>query len=158
MSAQRHHRNEGRRTAVQLLYAAELTDAAPDAIAEGGEAPEEVVLDEYALRLLAGVAEHKDDIDARIAAASENWAVSRMPVVDKCILRLAIFEMLYVDEVPVGVSINEAVELAKDFGGEDESHRFVNGVLGKIAQDIEAACPSDVSEEPASEAAGTEGE
>lgn len=153
MPAQRHHRNEGRRTAVQLLYAAELTDAAPDAIAKGGEAPEEIVLDDYALRLLAGVAEHREEIDARIEAASENWAVSRMPVVDKCILRLAIFELIYVDEVPVGVTINEAVELAKDFGGEDESHRFVNGVLGKIAQTL-----SDAPAEPAGEHVGTEGE
>jgi N utilization substance protein B len=56
-----------------------------------------------------------------------------MPLVDRAILRLATFEMLYLDDVPCSVSINEAVELAKSFGGEDESSRFVNGVLGKIA-------------------------
>ena len=60
-----------------------------------------------------------------------------MPIVDRCILRLATYEMLFVDEVPVSVAINEAVELAKDFGGEDESPRFVNGVLGRIARQLE---------------------
>ena len=60
-----------------------------------------------------------------------------MPLVDKSILRLATFEILHVDGVPCSVSINEAVELAKDFGGEDDSSRFVNGVLGRIADYIE---------------------
>ncbi len=136
MSAVRHDRNKGRKTAVQVLYAAELTGEAPEDIANSGAAPEELVLDEYAMRLIAGVTEYREAIDKALADAAENWAVSRMPVVDKCILRVAVFEMEHVDEVPVGVSINEAVELAKDFGGEDASHRFVNGVLGRIAQQL----------------------
>lgn len=143
MSAVRHDRNKGRRTAVQLLYAAELTGEAPVTVAETGAAPEEVVLDDYALELLEGVQGNLDEIDGMLGRASENWAVSRMPVVDKCILRLAVFEMLHVPEVPVSVTINEAVELAKDFGGEDESHRFVNGVLGRIAQTLEEPAVSD---------------
>ena len=60
-----------------------------------------------------------------------------MPIVDRSILRLATFEMMYIDDVPTSVTINEAVELAKDFGGEDESHRFVNGILGRIAKMLE---------------------
>lgn len=60
-----------------------------------------------------------------------------MPVVDRCLLRQTVYEMLYVDDVPISVSINEAVELAKQFGGDDDSHKFVNGVLGKIARQIE---------------------
>ena len=143
MSAVRVDRNKGRRAAVQLLYAAELTDEAPAKVAEEGAAPEEVVLTEYAVRLLEGVQAGLDEIDGLLAGASENWAVSRMPLVDKCILRLAVFEMLHVPEVPVSVTINEAVELAKEFGGEDESHRFVNGVLGRIAQTLEEPAVSD---------------
>ena len=61
-----------------------------------------------------------------------------MPVVDRAILRLATYEMLYVDTVPISVTISEAVELAKAYGGEDESSRFVNGVLGRIALKLEA--------------------
>lgn len=68
---------------------------------------------------------------------SENWSLARMPIVDRSILRLATFEMMYIDDVPTSVTINEAVELAKDFGGEDESHRFVNGILGRIAKMLE---------------------
>ena len=60
-----------------------------------------------------------------------------MPATDRCLLRQSVYEMLYVDDVPISVSINEAVELAKEFGGDDDSHKFVNGVLGKIAKEIE---------------------
>ena len=60
-----------------------------------------------------------------------------MPATDRCLLRQSVYEMLYVDDVPISVSINEAVELAKQFGGDDESHKFVNGVLGKIAKELE---------------------
>ena len=64
-----------------------------------------------------------------------------MPVVDRALLRLAVYEIVYVDDVPVSVAINEAVELAKAYGGEDESSRFVNGVLGRIARTLEGADP-----------------
>ena len=60
-----------------------------------------------------------------------------MPIVDRSILRLAAYEIMFVEDVPTSVAINEAVELAKDFGGEDDSPRFVNGVLGRIAKDID---------------------
>jgi N utilization substance protein B len=91
---------------------------------------------EFTKLLLAGVGAHAELIDGLIAQTSENWSLERMPLVDRSILRLATFEMLYVNDVPYSVSINEAVELAKDFGGEDESSRFVNGVLGRIADHL----------------------
>ena len=93
--------------------------------------------------LVRGVEAHRVAIDKHLAATSENWALARMPIVDRSILRLATYEMMYVDDVPTSVTINEAVELAKDFGGEDESPRFVNGVLGRIAKilDEEKAAP-----------------
>ena len=72
--------------------------------------------------------------DEKLAEASENWSVERMPIVDHVILLLACYEMLYEESVPVSVVINEAVELAKSFGGEDDSARFVNGLLGRIAR------------------------
>lgn len=88
---------------------------------------------EYAHHLVEGVLRHVDEIDRLIAQAAPAWPLSQMPKIDKNVLRLAIFELLYDNRaVPVKVAINEAVELAKLFGS-DSSSRFVNGVLGTIA-------------------------
>lgn len=137
--SKRHERISGRRSAVQVLYTSEI-QARPASVLleEGCCLSEEGPLPEYAVSLVRGVEEHLADIDACLEATSENWAVARMPIVDRSILRLAAFEMIYEEDVPVSVAINEAVELAKEFGGEDESPRFVNGVLGRIAKSIEA--------------------
>ena len=138
MAAKRHERTSARRAALQVLYTSEITDESPAAIAEGDRRLEEDgPLPEYALMLVRGVESHRIAIDNHLAATSENWSLARMPIVDRSILRLATFEMMYIDDVPTSVTINEAVELAKDFGGEDESHRFVNGILGRIAKMLE---------------------
>ncbi|MCL2324311.1 MAG: transcription antitermination factor NusB [Actinomycetia bacterium] len=92
--------------------------------------------DSYALALVSGVEEHQREIDRLIRDASEHWAVSRMPVVDRCILRLAVFEICFSPDLPAQVSINEAVQLAKEYGGQD-SPKFVNGLLGKIARGLD---------------------
>ena len=84
--------------------------------------------------LVEGVQEHQADIDALIAAHADRWALNRMPVVDRNLLRIALFELLWCDDVPVPVAINEAVELAKALSTED-SGRFVNGLLGRIAEE-----------------------
>ncbi|MBE6464447.1 MAG: transcription antitermination factor NusB [Eggerthellaceae bacterium] len=134
MAARTHEHTKARQAAVKVLYSAEICELSPKEIISQGTYPEEGgIIDDYALTLIEGVEEHVKEIDEILSDASENWAVSRMPIIDRCVLRLAAFEMLYIDSVPMSVSINEAVELAKAFGGEDESHRFVNGVLGKIA-------------------------
>ena len=135
----RHERTAARRAALQVLYSGEINEASPaqiiddDLVLEG-----EDTLNKYGDMLVRGVEDHKAEIDALLVDTSENWTLDRMPVVDRCVLRLAVFEMMHVDAVPVSVTINEAVELAKDFGGEDESGRFVNGVLGRIARRLEA--------------------
>lgn len=135
MAAKRHERTTARRAALQVLYASEITDESPAAIAEGNRRlDEDGPMSDYALSLVRGVESHRFAIDKHLAATSENWSLARMPIVDRSILRLATFEMMYVGDVPTSVTINEAVELAKDFGGEDESHRFVNGILGRIAK------------------------
>lgn len=136
--AHRHERTDARRLALQILYQSDILNDSPSAIAsEGRYILEEGVASDYVKRLVEGVEEHRDEIDDQLRTFSENWSLGRMPVVDRSLLRMAIFEMLYVDEVPISVSINEAVELAKDFGGEDDSSRFVNGILGRVARDIE---------------------
>ena len=136
---QQHDRTEARRLALQVLYQAEILETDPSVIIEDGRLVDETqLLSKHARRLIEGATSNKDAIDLDIVEASENWALDRMPVVDRSLLRMAAFEMRYVDEVPVSVTINEAVNLAKEFGG-DDSPRFVNGILGRIATKLEEA-------------------
>jgi transcription antitermination protein NusB len=85
----------------------------------------------FADKLIRGVLEHQAELDARIMQHAENWDLHRMAVVDRNILRLAIFEMLHRDDIPPVVSINEAVDIAKKFSTQD-SGKFVNGILDKV--------------------------
>lgn len=85
----------------------------------------------FAEQLVTGVLGHKSDLDALIGKYATNWKVSRMQIVDRNILRLGAYELLWLDEVPAKVTVNEAIELAKDFGDE-EAAKFVNGILDKV--------------------------
>lgn len=148
-SAKKHERRKARENALSLLYSSDITETDPRELIEQGLFPsDDIVFSDYAERLINGVCEHQQEIDDRLASTSENWAVDRMPVVDRALLRLATYEMLYVDEVPVSVAINEAVELAKYFGGEDDSSRFVNGVLGRIARSMDEGTQDSNNDEP----------
>lgn len=156
MAAKRHERTRARRAALALLYTSEITDEGATKIAEDGRfLAEEGPLPEYAEVLVRGVEAHCARIDEHLVATSENWALMRMPIVDRSILRLATYEMMYLDDVPTSVTINEAVELAKDYGGEDESPRFVNGVLGRIAKLLEQEVSDDGSVAQSCEACAT---
>jgi N utilization substance protein B len=90
----------------------------------------------FADAILEGVVAHEDEIKALIEELAIGWKIGRMPNVDICILKIAIFEMLYRSDIPLKVSINEAVELAKTFGG-DNSGRYINGMLGTLAKRLE---------------------
>ncbi len=116
--------------ALRSLWAALLDD---DGTLGDGACPQEE--DSFATSLAIGVSENAERIDALIEEASLNWRLVRMPVVDRNILRLACFELLACHDIPVSVSINEAVELAKRYGG-DDSRAFVNGILDRVAHDI----------------------
>jgi transcription antitermination protein NusB len=138
-------RRLARRLALDVLYEAEIKDMlpleaydshvgqgwVPDG-AESTETSEEVT--SYARALVEGVQLHQADIDELIASYADRWAIKRMPVVDRNLLRLSIFELLWGDGVPVAVAINEAVELAKTLST-DDSGRFINGLLGHIVED-----------------------
>lgn len=89
---------------------------------------------EYIIGKFRKIEEKLPQLDERLAAESQGWKLGRMNKVDLAILRLAAYEVLEDDDIPVGVAINEAVELAKKFGG-DDSPSFVNGVLGKVAKE-----------------------
>lgn len=145
-------RTLARRKALQVLYQSEITGLPVDEIMERSLCVEEVgLICDFTRMLLLGTSSHIEEVDNLIGQTSENWSLERMPLVDKSILRLATFEILHVDDVPYSVSINEAVELAKGFGGEDDSSRFVNGVLGRIADYLEEIKSETGTEETADE-------
>ncbi|MDO4502711.1 MAG: transcription antitermination factor NusB [Coriobacteriia bacterium] len=143
------HKNTGaRRAALQALYAGAIAEKkAAFLIAQGLFLEDSEKMSDYAEQLVAGTERYQKEIDSYLEEASDNWALDRMPIVDRTILRLAVYEMVYEINVPLSVTINEAVELAKAFGGEDDSPRFVNGVLGRIAKRLEAAVSPAASEE-----------
>jgi len=87
----------------------------------------------YAVALVEGVADHADRIDELIASYAEGWTLDRMPVVDRNLARIAVYELIYCDDIDDPVAITEAVELAKSLSTED-SPRYLNGVLGRIAE------------------------
>lgn len=127
-------RTRARRQALQILYQREITgDSVGDILTSHSYNPEDGEPSEFCRALVLGVESRQDEIDATLTEISEHWSVPRMPMVDRSILRLATYEILHVDDVPPSVSINEAVEMAKVYGGDDSS-KFVNGVLGRLAE------------------------
>lgn len=135
------NRRESREKAVQLLFQIDMTQASvQDAMAhfiEEEEDRQEKTKDALFLRTLTeGAVAHQSEIDAVISKYLRGWTVARLANVDRAILRLAGYEMLYEKDIPIGVSLNEAVELAKLFGS-DESPKFINGVLSSMAKEIE---------------------
>lgn len=92
----------------------------------------------YVDQLADLILEHKSEIDKSIEESSDNWKINRMNKVDLAIVRIAIAELFYVEDIPTSVSINEAINLAKKFGA-DESSKFINGLLGKVAQKLTKA-------------------
>lgn len=130
-------RTLARSQALQLLFQAEANNLAVLEVLDGDYALSEGPLDDYACQLALGADESRPDLDAVISMRAKGWKLSRLNAVDRNLLRLALYEMLSVDEVDVPVTIDECVELAKAYGT-DESSRFVNGVLGRVADDLDA--------------------
>jgi N utilization substance protein B len=141
-------RHGAREWAVQLLFQLDLNPGTPDDAMEEfwrRKKPSDRAR-EFTIELVLGVTEHRDEIDQRLQAYADNWAIKRMAVVDRNILRLAVYEMWYRDDVPPVVAINEAVELAKEFSGV-QAGRFVNGILDRAIQDVDrpSRTPRDTS-------------
>lgn len=130
-------RTLARSQALQLMFQAEATDRSVADVLEGPYAlSDERPLEEFAEALALGTDARRADLDAVIDWASTNWSIDRMASVDRNLLRIALHEMLDVDEVAIAVTIDESVELAKAYGT-DESPRFINGLLGRVASSIE---------------------
>ncbi len=127
-------RKDARAAAVQLLYEFEFhRDESPVSFFDFSQGQFEAEFDAYTARLFFGVLEHRTEIDEMIAAHSRNWRLDRINKISRAILRLAVFEMLFDNEVETPIAINEAVELSKQFEL-GESAAFINGVLGGIAR------------------------
>ena len=127
-------RRKARTLAFQILYEVDVVAHNIEAVtnhllADGGLSEENA---SFARRLASGVIRNRGEIDYKIQHFAPAWPIDQIPIVDRNILRLAIFEILFDNKVPVKVAINEAVELAKMFGS-DSSARFVNGVLGSVS-------------------------
>ncbi len=127
-------RRRARAIALQALYEVDsvghdIEETLTNLLANSGLSEENAV---FAGELVNGVIQNKQEIDQKIKSFAPAWPVEQIPVIDRNILRLAIFEILFDNKVPVKVAINEAVELAKAFGS-DNSARFINGVLGSVS-------------------------
>ena len=131
-------RRLARETALEVLYRLDLVKDEPDDTIEeilSRKNPSEEA-EAYLRRLVQGVLDHLQDIDKMLGKHLQKWRVERLRVLDRAILRFACAEMLYFDDIPPKVSINEAVEVSKKYG-DDESGRFVNGVLDGVYKDIQ---------------------
>jgi transcription antitermination protein NusB len=133
MSKRRHARESALQILFQLEFDIDHLDAVVEKFWKTREPDEEER--EYCRYLVHGVDEHRKEIDHEIQANSKNWRISRMDLVDRNILRLAAFELMYDPDLAAAIIINEAVEIAKKFGGED-SPTFVNGVLDGMRKRI----------------------
>jgi N utilization substance protein B len=126
-------RREDRRVAIDILYQADLTDAASgDVLADWRGAGRDVPA--FTVALVDGVTERLPDIDLLLETHAEGWSVARMTALDRTILRVGVYELLWCDDVPTSVAISEAVEAAAELSAED-AKRFVNGLLGRIARE-----------------------
>lgn len=126
-------RRKARRVAIDILYQADVTDSEPSDVLEGWLAADREV-PAFARELVAGVEDHMPRIDLLLERRSIDWPVARMAALDRTILRVAVEEMRFREDVPAGVAISEAVEVANELST-DDSGRFVNGLLGRIARD-----------------------
>jgi N utilization substance protein B len=128
-------RRKARKRALDMLYEADLRDLPVATVLEAYvsrlESPRPEHLP-YAMSLATGVSEHLDRIDETISTYAEGWTLERMPVVDRNLARIAVYELFYEEEIDDPVAITEAVELARELST-DDSPRFLNGLLGRIA-------------------------
>ena len=131
-------RHEEREQAFLLLFEMTFGEESPEERMENATEAREVTPTAFIKQLVNGVTDYRVQLDDRLAAHSKNWHLDRLSRVALTALRLAAFEMLYCEDIPDSVAINEAVELVKTFGGEEDS-AFVNGVLGGLSRETENA-------------------
>jgi N utilization substance protein B len=139
-------RRKARECALQMLFAADVADAVPEDVlrlywAQLGDADLEEAARDFATRLAAGTLAHVEGLDERIRSRAEHWRIPRMAIVDRNILRLAVYEFLY-EPTPRTVAINEALEIARRFSTY-EATQFINGILDAIKRDLDEQQPQE---------------
>ncbi len=139
-------RRKARECALQMLFAADVAETPPDEVvrtywAELGDVDLEESAREFATRLAAGTLAHLQPLDERIRSRAEHWRIARMAVVDRNILRLAVYEFLH-EPTPRTVAINEALEIARRFSTY-EATQFINGILDAIKRDLDEQQPQE---------------
>ncbi len=132
------YRRKAREYALQMLYQYDISHDSAAHLLDGFWASKDLPenIKEFTNKIVEGVIENLHLIDSKINQSAMNWSIDRMAVVDRNILRMAIFELLFINDIPVRVTINEAIEIAKRYGGEDSSS-FINGILDRILRDHE---------------------
>lgn len=124
-------RTKARKRALDILFESELQGLPLGATLPDRQAKLDQPLNDYTVRLVRGVAEHRAEIDEAISKHSTGWPLDRMPAVDRNLLRIAVYELRYVDDVPAAVVLSEAVALAHDLST-DDSPGFINGLLANL--------------------------
>lgn len=138
MAAMRRARTKARKRALDILFESEARGENPlEVLDQRRRTDDAPPVSDYAAQLVEGVVAHRERIDQLLAEHSEGWTVPRMPAVDRNLLRIAVYEMLWCDDVDDPVAITEAVRLAEELST-DDSPRFINGVLGSIADVADA--------------------
>jgi N utilization substance protein B len=130
-------RSKARKRALDVLFECEVRGLPLGQTLDQRILVAEPPVNEYTVRLVRGVAEHQARVDELLRTSAQGWALERMPAVDRNALRIGVYEILYVDEVPDAVAVSEAMNLVRDLST-DESPAFVNGVLATIARDKSA--------------------
>lgn len=128
-------RRESREQAFVLVFEKVFRDDTADEIIESAIEAEQIADDEYSFSVFKGVYDNLERIDGIISQKTKGWSINRISKVSLAVLRVAVYEMLFVDNVPSSVAINEAVELLKKFATKDDAS-FVNGILGTVASEI----------------------
>jgi N utilization substance protein B len=131
-------RTKARKDALEILFQREITGQSLSEVLKVREEASGESVSKFCLKIIEGVEKYRSKIDQLIREYTDNWALERMPIVDRNIIRMGLYEILYEPDIPVSVSINESVELAKVFGSQD-SGKFVNGILGRIAQELKTS-------------------
>ncbi|GAA1124190.1 MULTISPECIES: transcription antitermination factor NusB [Microbacterium] len=131
-------RTKARKRALDIMFSADVRgdEVSVALAAEAKRAASEPAREAswlYAREIVDGIIDHRDEIDEHITTHSRDWKLERMPAVDRALLRIGVWEILYNDQVPTAVAIDEAVELAKEFST-DDSGAFVHGVLARVAR------------------------
>jgi len=128
-------RREAREQAFVLIFERSINHDTTEDIIDAAGLANDFIVDDFAEKIAVGVEEKEEILDAQIEKNIRGWKIDRLSKVSRSLLKLAIYEMMFVEDIPISVSINEAIDIAKIYGGADDAP-YVNGVLGSVAKEL----------------------